>query len=70
MASPLYVPLLTETIDDGVEIQAGVPYGEPWDVRIPTTLVKMRADATLPTWTAKKTAQGEMAWSAGPAEPL
>jgi hypothetical protein len=24
--------------------------GEPWDVRTPTTLVKLRKDDQLPTW--------------------
>jgi hypothetical protein len=24
--------------------------GDPWDVRLPTTLVKLRADASLPKW--------------------
>jgi hypothetical protein len=29
----------------------GVPVGEPWEYRLPTDLVRVRADSVLPTWT-------------------
>ncbi|WP_216672525.1 hypothetical protein, partial [Corallococcus exiguus] len=27
-----------------------VPVGEPWEVRVPTSLVSLREDASLPHW--------------------
>ena len=28
-----------------------VPVGEPWEIRVATTLVKLRPDDKLPSWT-------------------
>jgi len=51
LTSPLYVSIIDEikerTDAPGVEI----PQGDPWDVRIPTTLTRLRPDGSLPTWT-------------------
>jgi len=33
-----------------------VPQGDPWEVRVPTNLVKLRADDQLPNW--EKDAEG------------
>ncbi len=38
-----------------------IPQGEAWEVRVPTNLVKLRADDKLPTW--HKDVNGE--WVAG-----
>jgi hypothetical protein len=27
-----------------------IPVGQPWELRLPTTLVALRADGTLPQW--------------------
>jgi hypothetical protein len=36
-----------------------VPEGEPWDVRVPTTLIRLRDGSTLPTWIKS----GDWTWS-------
>jgi hypothetical protein len=41
--------------------EAEVAQGDPWDVRLPTTLVKLRPDDKLPAWT--KQPDGEWAES-------
>lgn len=46
--SPLYVPLLEELRSQMPSQE--VPYGEPWEVRLPTTLVLARQSDTLPQW--------------------
>lgn len=50
MASPLYVPLLQEVREandvPGLEVAAG----EPWETRVPTTLVVAREEGGLPQW--------------------
>jgi hypothetical protein len=35
--------------------QDEVPYGSPWDVRLPTTLVQVREDDRLPEWVRDET---------------
>jgi hypothetical protein len=30
---------------------AEIPTGEPWDVHLPTSLIRLRRSDTLPTWT-------------------
>ena len=59
--SDLYLPLIQEIVghDAGDD---GVPYGEPWEVRLPTTLVKVRADGSLPKWKPSKDAKGVIDW--------
>lgn len=34
----------------GEELDAPIPIGEPWEVRIPTNLIYLKRDSTLPTW--------------------
>jgi len=50
ISSPLYLPIgdeIAERLDrPGTEI----PQGDPWTVRVPTNLVKLRADDQLPRW--------------------
>jgi hypothetical protein len=49
----LYVPFFTEMMGDDGPPDAAVPYGDPpleWEIRVPTTLVKIRTDNTLPKW--------------------
>jgi len=33
-----------------VSLSGGRPYGKPWTYTLPTSLVKLQADATLPSW--------------------
>ncbi|MEW9702020.1 hypothetical protein [Paenibacillus sp. SI8] len=46
----LYVPLLKEIHGQTDGKDAGTPYGEPWRIKLPTSLVKLRTDGQLPTW--------------------
>lgn len=48
--SPLYVSILTEVEERLNRPGEEVPEGDPWDVRLPTTLVRLRPDANLPSW--------------------
>lgn len=50
IASSLYVPIVQE-----IEAATGAPgdekpVGEPWEVRLPTTLVRIRPQDDLPEW--------------------
>jgi len=59
--SDLYLPLIQEIVGHDAA-EDGVPYGEPWEVRLPTTLVKVRADGSLPKWKPSKDAKGAIEW--------
>jgi hypothetical protein len=47
---PLYVPIIKEIQEAQGAPGDEVPQGDPWLVRLPTTLTKLRADDELPTW--------------------
>ncbi|MFD9408803.1 hypothetical protein ACFWBN_17535 [Streptomyces sp. NPDC059989] len=51
ISSPLYLPIADEIAERLDRPGEEVPQGEPWKVRIPTTLVHLRPDDTLPRWT-------------------
>jgi hypothetical protein len=47
----LYVSIVDEmaaALD--VSLDAAVPYGDPWEYTLPTSLVMLQADSTLPTF--------------------
>lgn len=49
----LYVPFFAEMMGIQGGSDTAVPYGDPpleWELRVPTTLVKVRTDNTLPKW--------------------
>jgi hypothetical protein len=50
VSSPLYLPIADEIAERLDRPGAEVPQGDPWLVRIPTTLVKLRPDDRLPEW--------------------
>jgi hypothetical protein len=50
VASERFAPMLEEIRQAAEFPDDGVAVGEPWDVRTPTTLVKLRKDDQLPTW--------------------
>ena len=50
VSSDAYVSLLVELQEREGLPQDGKPYGDAWRVRLPSTLVKLRADDTLPKW--------------------
>lgn len=47
---PLYVSILTEVGERLQRPGLEVAQGDPWEVRLPTTLVRLRPDAELPRW--------------------
>lgn len=57
ISSPLYLQIADEIAEREGKPQGELPQGDPWTVRVPTKLVKLRQDDKLPTWT--KNADGE-----------
>lgn len=57
LSSPLYVSIIQEIKERDLAPGDEVAQGDPWDVRLPTTLVRLRPDGSLPTW--QKNAAGE-----------
>jgi hypothetical protein len=50
ITSSLYVPIVAE-IEEATDAPAGEqPVGDPWEFRLPTTLVRLRPNDDLPTW--------------------
>jgi hypothetical protein len=52
----LYVPFFAELMGSDGGPDTAVSYGNPpieWEIRVPTTLVKLRTDNTLPRWKQK-----------------
>ncbi len=56
IGSPLYVSIIEEIKESQKALGKEVSQGGTWDVRLPTTLVKLRPDDKLPEW--EKDAQG------------
>jgi hypothetical protein len=50
ISSQLYVPIADEMAERLSRPGTEVAQGNPWYVRIPTTLVKLRQDDKLPEW--------------------
>jgi hypothetical protein len=50
ISSPLYLPIGDEIAERLDRPGTEVPQGDPWPVRVPTNLVKLRADDQLPRW--------------------
>lgn len=50
ISDDLYLPIAEELAERLARPGDEVPVGEPWEVRVPTTLVKLRGDDKLPTW--------------------
>ena len=46
-----YLPIADELTERLGRPGDEIPVGEPWEVRVPTSLVRLRADDSLPTWT-------------------
>lgn len=51
ISSDLYLPIADELAERLDRPGDEIPQGDPWEVRIPTNLVKLRADDELPSWT-------------------
>jgi len=54
ISSSEYVPIVEEIKESLQHTGTETPVGEPWEVRTPTTLVKLRGDDELPGWHKKK----------------
>ena len=50
IGNPLYVDILEEIKERLKAPGDEIPVFEPWDVRLPTTLVRLRPDSSLPQW--------------------
>jgi len=50
ISDPLYVSIIEEIKERDQAPGDEVPQGDPWDVRLPTTLVILRDKDTLPSW--------------------
>lgn len=50
ISSPLFLPIADEISERLNRPGDEVPQGDPWLVRIPTNLVRLRPDASLPKW--------------------
>ena len=50
ISTPLYLPIADEIAERLDRPGDEIPQGDPWPVRIPTTLVHLRADDKLPKW--------------------
>jgi hypothetical protein len=50
ISNPLYLPIADEIAERLERLGEEFPEGDPWLVRIPTTLVHLRADDKLPKW--------------------
>ena len=46
-----YLPITEEIKESANAPGDEKPQGDPWEVRLPTTLVKLRADGKAPAWT-------------------
>lgn len=57
IGSGLYVSIIDEIRERDDAPGDETPYGDPWDVRLPTSLVILRQEASLPAW--EKNAAGE-----------
>ncbi|MEZ4499187.1 MAG: hypothetical protein R2839_03780 [Thermomicrobiales bacterium] len=51
ISNPLYLPIADEIAERLDRPGDEIPQGDPWTVRIPTTLVHLRPDDKLPKWT-------------------
>jgi hypothetical protein len=50
ISSSLYLPIVQEVAEAEQQPGTEVAVGDPWDVRVPTQLIKLRKDDSLPSW--------------------
>ncbi|RWA97846.1 hypothetical protein [Mesorhizobium sp.] len=46
----MYLPIIAEIQEANEAAGTPEPYGEPWTVKVPSKLIALRADDTLPAW--------------------
>lgn len=55
IGDPLYFSIINEIKERaGHSDNPPIPYGKSWEVRVPTSLVKLKADDELPKWKEKE----------------
>ncbi len=54
---PMYIPIYAELHDQQDDLNGAVPYGDPWDVVVPTSLIYLQSSDELPTFETKKSGQ-------------
>lgn len=59
--NPLYVSIIDEIRERTDAPQGEIPVGEPWETRVPTTLILVRPHSDLPRW--KRTTPGVWEWT-------
>ena len=50
IGSDLYVPIIEEMMEQLGAPGSEIPEGDPWLVKVPTSLVRLREDGSLPKW--------------------
>jgi len=50
ITSETYLPIMKEIQERDSVPGTETPYGDPWEVRLPTSLVTLRSDGKLPSW--------------------
>jgi hypothetical protein len=60
ITSDTYLPIMKEIQERDAVPGTEVPYGDPWEVRLPTSLVSIREDGKLPRW--KEEPKGSGNW--------
>ncbi|MBA4143712.1 MAG: hypothetical protein H0X43_12100 [Nitrosospira sp.] len=56
-----FLPIADELAERLGRPGAEIPVGEPWEVRVPTSLVRLRSDDQLPTWQKQADGAGSRA---------
>ena len=54
ISDPLYLRIADEIAEREKKPGLEIKQGDPWDVIVPTSLVKLRQNDKLPTWTMDK----------------
>ena len=67
ITSPLYVSIVDEIKERTGAPQGEILVGEPWDIRVPTNLLYVRANDDLPAWVQNP--PGSWQWESTDAEP-
>lgn len=70
LTSAEYLPYLAELQGSADGPDTAQPYGNPWEIRLPTTLTVIRKDATLPRWKQQIDADGHATWVSDGSDPV
>jgi hypothetical protein len=68
IADAYYLPIADEIADQEGAGSPSIPQGDPWEVKVPTSVVKLRSDDSLPVW-AKFTLNSANKWAPGDSNP-